>query len=265
MVAVKGSARAVACCFSQDHFRILWPGFLLQAAREGKGGCPVTVSLSLHTGPLTPDGVWAWWDRSVTRVSWWMRIWRGLLPWQEGLQERKRGWSPLEEHPSLLVSRGCPRRSSAPGLVLCWLLGAFSSFGCPSAKSHMKRSRNLAGTLGEEQPLPTQASTRGLQWPAQPQNEVRDPPKQSSAEHPPPDAPPRRGAAAGLQNHPPPGKEHGPASGDGQNLSLSSTLSPGGAPKAAGVWGSCCPSRGPRPAPRGSGQSRECASGSLKG
>lgn len=62
-----------------------------------------------------------------------------------------------------------------------------------------------------------------------------------------------------------PGKEHGPASGDGQNLSLSSTLSPGAAPKAAGVWGSCCPSRGPRPAPRGSGQSRECASGSLKG
>lgn len=94
-------------------------------------------------------------DRSLPRVSWWVRTLEMVYCLgRRGLVERKRGWRALEECPSLLVPCGSqsPRSAALPCAVL--LPGAV---WVPLCQIQNENQQKLWGMLGpgEEQPLPS--------------------------------------------------------------------------------------------------------------
>lgn len=216
----QGSARAVGWCFPQDDFRIIWPGFLLQAAWEGDGMANVGVpcqSLSPH-GTSDPGQSPGGGDRSVTRVPGGRGFWRWFIAlaggfWWRGSEARDLwksahlSWHPLKAPEEQL----CPRACAA---------GAAGFWGhslCQTRNGNEQKPRGKAGhcLLGRSRPFPPLSSHREARLqrcraqrsaksprngPSQPQM-GRDPPKQSSTEQPSPNADPWRGAAAGVQHH----------------------------------------------------------------
>lgn len=151
----QGSARAVGWCFPQDDFRILWPGFLLQAAQEGDGMANVGVpcqSLSPHgtSDPGRSLGVGGG-DRSVTRVPGGRGFWRWFIAlaggfWWRGSEagdlwkSTHLSWCPLK----------APEEQLCPGACAVVAAGfwGFPRFGCPSVKHEMETSGNPAGMPG---------------------------------------------------------------------------------------------------------------------
>lgn len=254
----QGSARAVGWCFPQDDFRIIWPGFLLQAAREGDGMANVGVpcqSLSPH-GTSDPGQSPGGGDRSVTRVPGGRGFWRWFIAlaggfWWRGSEARDLwksahlSWHPLKAPEEQLCPQACAAGAAGFwGHSLCQtrngneqkprgkaghcLLGRSRPF-----PPHFYHPTERPGCSGAEPSAPPRAPGTGrasLKWAEIPQNRVRrnsHPQTRIRGEEQP----------QGFNAIFPPGREPGPGSWGSQKMSLSSTFSPASGPGMAPAAG----------------------------